>query len=65
MNEKISIIGTGLVGRSWSIVFARAGFEVWMFDPIDSIVENAIKLIEEGLPNLFEEGLMGMRGLMP
>ena len=62
MSEKISIIGTGLVGRSWSIVFARAGFEVWMFDPIDSIVENAIKLIEEGLPNLFEEGLLGNEG---
>jgi len=28
----ISIIGTGLVGSSWAVVFARAGLSVQAFD---------------------------------
>ena len=52
MSKKIAIVGTGLIGRSWSIVFARAGFEVWLWDPIDGAVSTAIKLIKEELPNL-------------
>ena len=36
-NEKIAIIGTGLVGRAWSTVFARAGFRVVLYDPISPI----------------------------
>ncbi|MEK9704308.1 MAG: 3-hydroxyacyl-CoA dehydrogenase NAD-binding domain-containing protein, partial [Deltaproteobacteria bacterium] len=58
MAAKIAIIGTGLIGRSWSIVFARAGFEVWLWDPIDGAVSTAIKLIKEGLPSLAEENLL-------
>ena len=58
MAAKIAILGTGLIGRSWSIVFARAGFEVWLWDPIDGAVSTAIKLIKEGLPSLAEENLL-------
>ncbi len=58
MSKKIAIVGTGLIGRSWSIVFARAGFEVWLWDPVESAVSTAIKLIKEGLPSLAEENLL-------
>ncbi|GMG84282.1 3-hydroxyacyl-CoA dehydrogenase [Paralimibaculum aggregatum] len=30
---KASIVGSGLIGRAWSIVFARAGWEVSAWDP--------------------------------
>jgi pyruvate/2-oxoglutarate dehydrogenase complex dihydrolipoamide dehydrogenase (E3) component len=30
----VAVIGSGLVGRSWSIVFARAGFDVQLYDTI-------------------------------
>ena len=30
--EKIAVIGAGLIGRSWAIVFARAGREVALHD---------------------------------
>ena len=58
MSKKVAIVGTGLIGRSWSIVFVRAGFEVWLWDPIDGAVSTAIKLIKEELPNLAEGNLL-------
>ena len=29
---RIAVIGAGLIGRSWAIVFARAGWEVALHD---------------------------------
>ncbi|MBT6725803.1 MAG: 3-hydroxyacyl-CoA dehydrogenase [Deltaproteobacteria bacterium] len=58
MSKKVAIVGTGLIGRSWSIVFARAGLEVWLWDPVEGAVSTAIKLIKEGLPSLAEENLL-------
>ena len=52
MNQKVAVIGTGLVGRAWSIVFARAGHEVTLYDPADGAVESALALIEASLPDL-------------
>ena len=31
---KIAIIGSGLIGRAWATVFAGAGFEVVLYDPV-------------------------------
>ena len=30
--EKVAIIGSGLVGKSWAMIFAAAGYEVSMYD---------------------------------
>jgi len=30
--QKVAIIGSGLIGRAWALVFARAGWQVNMFD---------------------------------
>ena len=30
--EKIGIVGAGLIGRAWAMVFARAGHPVTMYD---------------------------------
>lgn len=59
MASKIAIIGAGLVGRAWSVVFARAGFEVSVFDPVDGAADKALALIAESLPNLSEQDLLG------
>ena len=32
MNEKIGIVGAGLIGSAWAIVFARAGCQVALHD---------------------------------
>ena len=28
----VAIIGSGLIGRAWALVFARAGWQVKMYD---------------------------------
>ena len=33
MNETIAIVGAGLIGRDWAIVFARAGCQVRILRP--------------------------------
>ena len=58
MTEKIAAIGTGLVGRAWSIVFARAGYSVTLYDPVEGAVEQALKLIEQSLPELAQADLL-------
>lgn len=50
--EKIAVIGAGLVGRSWSIVFARAGREVALFDADSSTAARALATIEKSLAEL-------------
>ena len=32
MSDKIAIVGAGLVGSAWAIVFARAGHRVALYD---------------------------------
>ena len=46
------MIGAGLVGRSWSIVFARAGREVALFDADSSTAARALAIIEKSLAEL-------------
>jgi L-gulonate 3-dehydrogenase len=55
---KIAIIGAGLIGRSWSIVFARAGHDVSLWDPQASAVPAARDFIAARLPELNEAGLL-------
>jgi 3-hydroxyacyl-CoA dehydrogenase len=55
--EKIAIIGSGLIGRAWTMVFARAGHPVKMYDSAPGAVDKAIGLIEAGLVELREAGL--------
>jgi L-gulonate 3-dehydrogenase len=58
MADKIAIVATGLVGRAWSIVFARAGYDTVMYDPIDGVANNALELIGESLVDLHAADLL-------
>ena len=33
MTESVAIVGAGLIGRAWAMIFARAGWDVRLFDP--------------------------------
>jgi 3-hydroxyacyl-CoA dehydrogenase len=57
-SDKISIIGAGLIGRAWSIVFARAGFTVSLYDQSQEAASRALGFIEARLPELREAGLL-------
>ena len=39
---KIGIIGSGLIGRSWAMIFASAGYSVKMFDIKQTQVDGAL-----------------------
>ncbi len=56
--EQIAIIGSGLIGRAWAMVFSRAGHPVKMYDIAPGAVDRAIGLIEEGLGELKNAGLI-------
>ena len=55
---QVAVVGAGLIGRAWSIVFARAGFDVALWDPYPQQVEAALAFIGERLPELQEAGLL-------
>ncbi len=55
---KVAVIGAGLIGRAWSIVFARAAFDVALWDPVPQAVTAAQEFIAERLPELHEAGLL-------
>ncbi|MCB8883871.1 3-hydroxyacyl-CoA dehydrogenase [Acidisoma cellulosilytica] len=55
---KIAIVGAGLIGRAWSIVFARAGHDVWLWDPQASAVSAARDFIAARLPELTAANLL-------
>jgi L-gulonate 3-dehydrogenase len=52
MIDKIAIVGTGLVGRGWAIVFARAGCEVTLYDAETGVAAKACDLIAANLRDL-------------
>lgn len=56
--EKVAIIGSGLIGRAWAMVFARAGHPVKLYDAAPGAAEKALALIREGLQELNEFGLI-------
>src|SRR5262249_61538272 len=48
----IAIVGCGLVGTSWSLVFARAGHRVLMHDASAAAVTAARDFIARSLPDM-------------
>lgn len=58
MTDKIGIIGCGFIGRAWAMVFARAGFGVSVWDGAAGAVENSLKMIDDGLADLAQHGLV-------
>lgn len=50
--KKIAIIGSGLIGRAWAMVFARAGHTVLIWDKEGDAIAKATSLIGDGLREL-------------
>jgi L-gulonate 3-dehydrogenase len=58
VESRIAIVGTGLVGSGWAIVFARAGLPVSLYDAAPGAAKAARILIGERLIDLREAGLV-------
>ncbi len=57
MTETVAIVGSGLIGRAWAMIFARAGWDVRLFDKAEGVAVCAVPLCAEGLQNLAANGL--------
>lgn len=57
MNQA-GIVGAGLIGRAWAHVFARAGWNVRVWDPDAKQRANAERLIARSLDELARHGLV-------
>jgi len=53
-----AIIGTGNVGRSWAAVFARAGWQVRLWDHDPAAIDRALPAIRTALADMAEAGLV-------
>lgn len=55
--RNVAIVGVGLIGRAWAAIFARAGWNVRIFDPHAPTLNAAKGLIHEELSALNRHGL--------
>jgi L-gulonate 3-dehydrogenase len=55
---KIGIVGAGLIGRAWAIVFARSGFDVALWDGDTNALSASLGTIGERLDDLKKAGLI-------
>jgi L-gulonate 3-dehydrogenase len=54
----VAVIGAGLVGAGWAIVFAQAGLQVRIYDANPQATERAVSLIAQQLEELNSFGLV-------
>lgn len=59
MNERIGIVGAGLIGRAWAIVFARAGCRVAIHDSDPGALAACQALLRDNVGDLARHGLIG------
>jgi len=59
MNERIGIVGAGLIGRAWAIVFARAGCNVAIYDSAPEAVAACRTLLRDSVSDLAQHNLIG------
>jgi hypothetical protein len=56
-NRRVAIVGAGLIGRAWAVIFARAGWNVRLTDPHVPTLAAAPRLIRDELRALARHGL--------
>ena len=54
----VAVVGTGLVGTGWALVFARAGLSVRVHDEDTAVAHAALPLIEKQIADLTGFGLL-------
>jgi L-gulonate 3-dehydrogenase len=56
--DKVAVVGAGLIGRAWAMVFARAGLSVSLWDKAEGVADRAMGLIAASLADLQAAGLV-------
>lgn len=58
MAKKTAVIGAGLIGRSWAMVFGRAGHDVALYDAFPDALAASERKLDESLADLETNGLI-------
>jgi len=58
MQDSVAIVGAGLVGSGWAVVFARAGYRVRVFDHSVQARERVLLWSRQSLDELAQAGLL-------
>merc|ERR1712062_695757 len=56
--KKVGVVGSGLVGKSWAMIFASQGYQVVLFDIEQSQVTRAMNGIANDLQDFEKEGIL-------
>lgn len=54
--QKIGIVGSGLIGRAWAMLFAAAGYRVQLYDILETQVATALVELQKDLRSLEAKG---------
>lgn len=55
---RIAIVGAGLIGSGWALVFARAGHTVRVFDPSEEVRARVLNWVSDSLDEMTQIGLV-------
>ena len=58
-DTRVAIVGTGMIGCSWAVAFARGGCEVALYDSTAGAAEQALKRLHGQLAELASLQLLG------
>ena len=58
MKGKVTIIGSGLVGKSWAVIFSKAGYNVTLYDTSKPQLDAALLSINNQLVEFEKQGLL-------
>ncbi|XP_017868883.1 PREDICTED: lambda-crystallin homolog [Drosophila arizonae] len=56
--QRIGIVGSGLIGRAWALLFASAGYRVQLYDILESQIATALDELREELQQLEAKGAL-------
>jgi len=56
--KRVTVIGGGIVGRSWAIVFSRGGYEVNLYEAIPEVAQSALIWVSDTAKDLEKYGLL-------
>uniref|UniRef100_A0A452J5H0 3-hydroxyacyl-CoA dehydrogenase NAD binding domain-containing protein n=1 Tax=Gopherus agassizii TaxID=38772 RepID=A0A452J5H0_9SAUR len=55
---QVVVIGSGLIGRSWAMVFAGGGFKVKLYDVVQQQITSALEYIRKEMKELEKSGML-------